>query len=326
MTYMQNLNALTKLGLALALLLGAVKVSAQTGNANLGLTNGVIVRGGPNGSSINSSCDDGVTTSNVLTCADSSGAAFPGTSAQVKVGSSPPSVTPGTAGGDVAAEGTVYTGTLTATDGWYANSTNHCFELLFQSTDEGCAAALAAANAFTGNETHSGSETYSGGLINQNDAIRDKSAFSLVASMSAADGTVALGSTGSGNSTFSWAVATTNSYLMECVFPITFATTATVRFELYSVSGSVTVSSVTATTAGLTGAASIFQMLQAVNQTSLAGSETPATGAPAATTALHYEATFITSHAGNIGIEYVGNGSNNITMLVGGTCTLLQTN
>lgn len=56
---------------------------------------------------------------------------------EMTFGASAPTPTAGTAGGSVAAEGTAYTG-VTATDGWYANATSHCFDVIFQTVDEGC--------------------------------------------------------------------------------------------------------------------------------------------------------------------------------------------
>jgi hypothetical protein len=76
-------------------------------------------------------------------------------------GSSAPAPTVGTAGGSDAAEGTAYTG-ASGTDGWYANATNHCFDVIFQTTDEGCVLNASStivsnftAHQFWGNNTGS---------------------------------------------------------------------------------------------------------------------------------------------------------------------------
>lgn len=166
----------------------------------------------------------------------------------------------------------------------------------------------------------------SSGLAATTNPIRDETVATLKANMSAADGTVAIGSTGAGNAAFSWPVTAANWYNLRCTLPVTYAATATIRFQLYSVSGSVTISNVSAETFGNTGAAGVFQNLITIAGTSLAGSETPATGAPGASETITYDAQFLSSHAGNIGIEFIGNGANNLTMLLGGECTATQTN
>jgi hypothetical protein len=77
-----------------------------------------------------------------------------------------------------------------------------------------------------------------------------------------------------------------------------------------------------------TGASLTFQDLTTINQTSLAGSETPVTGAQGASvnTTITYDAQFLTSHTGNIGLEFVGNGSNSVQPLLGGECGITQIN
>lgn len=149
----------------------------------------------------------------------------------------------------------------------------------------------------------------------------------LAAAMTASSGTVGLGTTGSGNSTFSWTVSGADWYHLQCSLPVTFTSSATIAFELYSVSGSVTVSNVNSRTSGDTGALAIFQDLSTIGGSSLAGSETPTTGAPGAVSEM-MTATFdfLTSHAGNIGLEFVGNGSNTVQPLAGGTCSLTLLN
>jgi hypothetical protein len=165
------------------------------------------------------------------------------------------------------------------------------------------------------------------GIVNTTTPVRDITRFVLAANMSAvATAGVQIGSTGAGNSIFSWPVTAANWYDLRCQLPTTFAATATIRFELVSISGSVTISNVNAETMGNTGAAGIFQNVSTIAGTSLAGSETPATGAPGASEQITYDSQFLTSHAGNIGIEFVANGTNNVTMLLGGECGITQIN
>jgi hypothetical protein len=81
----------------------------------------------------NSLCDDGVTSVNVLTCADTGGIAAP----SVSTGSTPPSITAGTAGLHGMAEGTAPTG-LANVDIFYANAANHCMSANNNNVDRGC--------------------------------------------------------------------------------------------------------------------------------------------------------------------------------------------
>ena len=39
-----------------------------------------------------------------------------------------------------------------------------------------------------------------------------------------------------------------------------------------------------------------------------------------------YDAQFLSSHAGNVGLEFIGNGTNNVQMLKGGECGITQIN
>src|SRR5208337_1899466 len=55
-----------------------------------------------------------------------------------KFGASAPAPTVGTAGGVVATEGTAFTGTSTQY-GFYNDSTLHCFDIINQTTNQGCA-------------------------------------------------------------------------------------------------------------------------------------------------------------------------------------------
>ena len=165
------------------------------------------------------------------------------------------------------------------------------------------------------------------GLINNTTPIRDQTRAVLAANMTAVSTAgVNIGSTGSGNTTFSWPVTAANWYDLRCKLPVTFSTTSTIRFELVSVSGSVTVSNVNAGAMGNTDAAGVFQNLTTIAGTSLAGSETPVTGAPGASEQITYDAQVLTSHAGNIGLEFIANGTNNVTMLLGGECGITEIN
>jgi len=157
-------------------------------------------------------------------------------------------------------------------------------------------------------------------FVNTNGPIRDESYNVLVAAMTADSGSVNIGSTGAGNSTFSFTVANALWYEMTCDLPVTFASSATIKFQLVSVSGGVTLSFVNSRTMGNTGASAAFQDLTTIGGSSLAGSVTPVTGAPGASETILYRAQFLTSHAGNIGLEFTGNGTNNVTLLEGGSC------
>jgi len=78
---------------------------------------------------------------------------------------------------------------------------------------------------------------------------------------------------------------------------------------------------------GNTGASAAFQNLAITAGTSLAGSKTTTTGAPGGVSEMvTYDARFLTSHAGNIGLEFVGNGTNNVQLLLGGECGITQIN
>jgi len=303
---------------------GIFSCNAATGTGTLGgtVTVGFIPVGVTNTSTLTASlCDQGVTTSNVLTCSDTSGMILSGATATLTVGSSTIECAPGTGSGYCGAEGTIPTGTNP--EGIYNNSTNHCPDAVFteSGTDEGCVVAVAGA------QTLSGAKTFSGGIINTTTPIRDETRFVLVSNMTTvATAGVNIGSTGASNVTFSWPVTAANWYDLQCKLPVTFATTATIKFQLVSISGSVTVSNVNADTMGNTGAAGVFQDLATVAGTTLATSVTPITGAPGASEQINYSAQFLTSHAGNIGLEFIANGTNNVTMLLGGECGITQIN
>lgn len=79
-----------------------------------------------------------------MTYSGTGGINLSGAGAIAKVGSTAPSPTVGTAGGGVAAEGTSYTG-VSGTDGWYANSSSHCFDIVNQTADMGCVATVNSA-------------------------------------------------------------------------------------------------------------------------------------------------------------------------------------
>jgi hypothetical protein len=71
------------------------------------------------------------------------------------IGTSPPAITAGTAGLVGASEGTAPTG-VSAVDILYGNATNHCADILNQTTDIGCIAGLAATQTFSAPNTFSG--------------------------------------------------------------------------------------------------------------------------------------------------------------------------
>jgi trimeric autotransporter adhesin len=95
-------------------------------------TNVLVKGGGAGGAPTNSSITDNGT---IITSPEA-----------IELGSSPPTNTVGTSGGGIAGEGTAFTG-VSATDGWYANATNHCVDIINQTTDVGCVAA--ASNTIT---------------------------------------------------------------------------------------------------------------------------------------------------------------------------------
>lgn len=165
-------------------------------------------------------------------------------------------------------------------------------------------------------------------ITNLTNPMRDVGGrFELAASMAASSGTVGLGTTGGGNTTFSWPVTTGFNYDIQCSLPTSLAVaSSTVRFSLYSVSGPVTVSFGSIQSRGDTGAASAFQELSTIGAASIAAMVTPVTGAPGASAMITVNGQFTVSASGNIGIEFIGNGVNNVTMLQGGECTLTQTN
>jgi hypothetical protein len=171
-------------------------------------------------------------------------------------------------------------------------------------------------------------ETFSsnGSLVNSTLPIRDTTQQVLVNAMTASSGTVPLGSTGSGNSAFSWTVTGTNSYDLRCTLPVTFAASATIKFQLYSISGPVSISAVNSETSGNTGATSAFQSLPTIGGTSMTTGTTPVTGAPGANATITYDAQFVSSHAGNIGLQFIGDGTHTVTMLSLGKCGMTQIN
>jgi hypothetical protein len=79
---------------------------------------------------------------------------------EVQAGSSAPSPTVGTGGGSLAVEGTAFTA-ISGDDGWYANSSNHCVDIINGATDYGCADAASNTLTLT-NKSIAGSEVNSG--------------------------------------------------------------------------------------------------------------------------------------------------------------------
>lgn len=198
----------------------------------------------------------------------------------------------------------------------------------------GVVVAVGTYNWFTPNPTYSyvtGGALVSffpGAIVNSSTTpIRDLSRTVLVANMTAAaTAGVTIGTTGSGNPTFQWAVTAANWYDLECKIPVTFAASATAAFQLVSTAGSSTISFVNSETMGNTGGSAAFQDLFTSAGTSLAGSVTPTTGAPGATEQVTVDMQFLSSHAGSVGLQFVGNGTNNLTILKGAECGITQIN
>ena len=163
-------------------------------------------------------------------------------------------------------------------------------------------------------------------LVVTTNPVRDTTEQVLAAAMTAVSTAgVNIGSTGTGNATFSWPVTSANWYDMHCKLPVTFVASATIAFELVSVSGSVTASFVNAESAGNTNTSAAFQDLFATG--SAITTPTTTTGAPGGVSEMvTVDFQFLTSHAGNIGIEFIGNATNNVQMLEGGKCGLTQIN
>ena len=175
-------------------------------------------------------------------------------------------------------------------------------------------------------QTFTAANTFSGGIINTTTPIRDTTRQVLVAAMTAVSTAgVNIGSTGSGNAAFSWPVVTTQWYDLQCKLPVTFVSSATIAFELVSISGSVTASFVNGESSGNTHASAAFEDLYATG--AAITTPTTTTGAPGGVSEMVTVGfQFLTSHAGNIGIEFIGNGTNNVQLLEGGECGLTQIN
>lgn len=175
-------------------------------------------------------------------------------------------------------------------------------------------------------QTFTTPQTFSGGLINTVTPIRDTTRQVLAVSMTAVNTAgVNIGSSGTGNATFSWPVTAANWYDMQCKLPTTFVASATIAFELVSISGSVTAGTVNAESAGNTAASAAFQDLFATG--SAITTPTTTTGAPGGVSEMITVGfQFLSSHAGNIGVEFIGNGTNNVQLLKGGECGLTQIN
>ena len=133
-----------------------------SGGSLSGLTQYVIPMAGSPTTIVNTSpqLDNTLTHANALTYSGTVGMYLSGSGAEMFVGASAPSPTVGTAGGGIAVEGTAFTG-ISGDDGWYANSTNHCVDLVNGTTDAGCAATATNTLALT-NKSIAGSEINSG--------------------------------------------------------------------------------------------------------------------------------------------------------------------
>ena len=117
----------------------------HTGGALTG--NYVVLGNGTADTKPSTDLDDDQTAANTLTYTGTTGINASGVGAMVKAGSGAPAPTVGTSGGGIGVEGTAFTG-INGDDGWYANSTNHCFDIVNGTSDAGC--ALTAASLFTG--------------------------------------------------------------------------------------------------------------------------------------------------------------------------------
>jgi hypothetical protein len=115
--------------------------SSTTLAASAAIAANVLIKGGGVGACIaaTSLSDNGTTVSTAEPIA---------TTGSLSSGSSPPTNTAGTAGGIIFKEGTAFTG-VSATDGIYANSTNHCADAINQTVDEGCLVAGPVQNCGT---------------------------------------------------------------------------------------------------------------------------------------------------------------------------------
>jgi hypothetical protein len=177
-----------------------------------------------------------------------------------------------------------------------------------------------------GTTTLNGTVTAIGGIVNTVLPIRDTSTQVLAVAMTAVNTAgVAIGSTGTGNTTFVWTVAGANWYNMQCKLPVTFVASATIAFEVTSTTGPVTASLVNAESAGNTGSSAAFQDLFATG--TAITTPTTTTGAPGSVSEMvSVGFQFLTTAGGTIGIEFIGNGTNNVQLLKGGECALTQTN
>lgn len=110
-------------------------VTCNAGSTISGLTTGFIPRAGSATTIVNSLCDEAITTANTLTCTNSAGAAFTGSS--VKIGASPPTLTGNGLGG---IETTGQSG-ATSADMFAWNSTDHCPHGIYNNVDLGCVAS-----------------------------------------------------------------------------------------------------------------------------------------------------------------------------------------
>lgn len=149
----------------------------------------------------------------------------------------------------------------------------------------------------------------------------------LVANMTAAaTAGVAVGSTGTGNSTFSFPVVSGNWYDLRCTLPVTFAASATIGFGLIQ-NATATVSYGSIEETGSIGASAVPGSYSAVAQTSLAATTTGSSGAPGAVSVtVSVDSQYLASASGTVGIQFVGNGTNNVTVLKGGECRETQIN
>jgi len=247
--------------------------------------------------------------------------------------------TVGTAGGVVAIEGTAFTGTST-NYGWYTDSTLHCFDIINQTTNQGCAAGEAAiiganlipkaigttpgivASSITDNGTNvSTAEPIIVGTAAGSPGITDKTIGYLATSMG-----VQSTATCTNITNMTWNVAANKNYVMHCSIPMTFAASATVAFCM---GGPGTPTSHTINAVGSLGVAGAYADINVVNSATY-GTKTTASGAVGASTqVVLVDATIqngATASGTALTLQTAGNGTNNITVLKDSACTLQQAN
>lgn len=206
-------------------------VSVANGGTGLStLTSNAIYKGnGTSPMSASSLSDNGTTVS---------------TGETVSVGSSPPSCTFGTGGALCLGEGTAPSG-LSSVDQSYANSTNHCFDIINNATEEGCAIVAGSTNG--GLPTVTGSLA-SNATMSSTATMYTGPSISLTAGTWMVTGTVTLGkasATGAALDQCELYDGTTNFASAETTIP--YVSSAAIQYNTMTLSGIMTESgSVTA--------------------------------------------------------------------------------